>query len=169
MNIAELERFYEKITLQAVADTVAKLLTYPFGFHGDTGMRDYLYAKLHQHRDEDLESNDPKRRPSFSTLLLQSEHYTLHQYGSTGQTGGGRFDLALVLPPESPEIEARFAEKLACSHIRTWKEHREGHRLGMVDRSASETATTSDISKLYHDLRSTTSDRDGQSSSTIPG
>jgi len=41
---ADFERFCEEITMVSVAETVAKLLTHPFGFHGDTGIRDYLYA-----------------------------------------------------------------------------------------------------------------------------
>jgi hypothetical protein len=108
----EFENFYEDITIKAVADTVAKLLKYPFGFHGDTGIRDYLYARLHVHGGEKLDVDD--LRPGYSTLLLQSEHITLVKYSNTGQTArGARFDLALTRPPKSPDvIEDRFAENL---------------------------------------------------------
>lgn len=63
----ECESFYEQITMKAVTDTVAKLLEYPFGFHGDTGIRDYLYARLHAHGGEKHDVKAPK--PEHSTTL----------------------------------------------------------------------------------------------------
>ena len=107
------EIFYEELTMKAVTDTIAMLLKYPFGFHGDTGIRDYLYARLHVHGGDKLQIDDP--RPGYSTLLLQSEHYTRVKYRNTGQTGqGARFDLALTSPPPKNRhaIEDRFAENL---------------------------------------------------------
>jgi hypothetical protein len=53
--------------MKAVTDACIALLTYPFGFHGDTGIRDYLYARLHVHGGERLVVNDP--RPGYATLL----------------------------------------------------------------------------------------------------
>src|SRR4030043_2445166 len=81
----DIESFYEDITLKAVTDTVAKLLKYPFGFHGDTGIRDYLYARLHVHGGKRLDVDDS--RPGYSTLLLQSEHYTTFKYKNKGKGG----------------------------------------------------------------------------------
>jgi len=57
---AEYESFYEQITMKGVTDTVVKLLKYPFGFHGDTGIRDYLCARLHVHGGEKLNLKAPK-------------------------------------------------------------------------------------------------------------
>src|SRR5450759_2578590 len=109
---ADFERFCDEITMTSVAETVAKLLTHPFGFHGDTGVRDYLYARLHVNGGERLCVDD--ERPGYSTLLLQSEHYTRARYIGTGQRPrGARFDLVLTLPPASPDaIEQRFADNL---------------------------------------------------------
>ena len=106
------EKFYEEITIKAVTDTVAKLLKYPFGFHGDTGIRDYLYARLHMHGGERLDADHEEL--GYSTILLQSEHYTLAKYRNTGKTEkGARFDIALTFPPRTPDVmEERFAEKL---------------------------------------------------------
>jgi hypothetical protein len=156
VNIAELERFYEKITLEAVTDTVAKLLTHPFGFHGDTGIQNYLYAQLLVRGGKALDFNDPQGRPGFSTLLLQAEHYTLVKYGKTGPTGGGRFDLALALPPESLDaIEDRFADNLrACFALELGK-NKDFEKVidpAMVGQPVDEIAGTSDVSKLYHEL-----------------
>ena len=112
MLAADYEQFYEQITITSVADTVAELLTHPFGFHGDTGIRDYLYARLHTHGGERLRFDDP--RAGFSTLLLQSEHYTRAQYIGIGKSPrGARFDLALAAPPEATgSIEEWSAERL---------------------------------------------------------
>lgn len=104
------EKFYEEIAMNAVTDSIAKLLKYPFDFHGDTSIRDYLYSRLHVYGGEKLNVDDP--RPGYSALLLQSEHYTRGKYMNTGRRGkGGRFDVALTLPPKSPNaIEDRFAD-----------------------------------------------------------
>jgi hypothetical protein len=155
---AEYEKFYEEITLEAVKDTVTKLLKYPFGFHGDTGIRDYLYARLHVHGDERLNLDDP--RPGHSTLLLQSEHYTRVKYINTGKTGkGARFDIALTLPPtESDSINDRYAENLnalfafelgknkALSKVINTDMLKHGNEIDAIP-------GTSDVSKLYLELR----------------
>ena len=155
---AEYEKFYEEITLEAVKDTVTKLLKYPFGFHGDTGIRDYLYARLHVHGDERLNLDDP--RPGHSTLLLQSEHYTRVKYINTGKTGkGARFDIALTLPPtESDSINDRYAENLnalfafelgknkALSKVINTDMLKHGNEIDAIP-------GTSDVSKLYFELR----------------
>ncbi len=85
---ADFESFCEQITMASVLETVAKLLTHPFGFHGDTGIRDYLYARLHVNGGDRLDDDDP--RTGYPTLLLQSEHYTVAKYISGGETARGR-------------------------------------------------------------------------------
>jgi hypothetical protein len=154
-STTDYERFCERITMTSVADTVAKLLTYPFGFHGDTGIRDYLYARLHVHGGARLNVDDP--RPGYPTLLLQSEHYTVARYISTGQAAhGARFDLALTLPPSSPDaIEDRCAERLdALFAFELGKNKAFANVIdsAMVDHSVDATPGTSDISKLYREL-----------------
>lgn len=158
MNNLELEQFYEKITMVAVTDTIEKLLRYPFGFHGDTGIRDYLYAQLLIRGGEALYFNDPEERPGFSTYLLQSEQYTSVKYCNTGKSGNeARFDLALTLPPKSPDaIEERYAEKL--EPLIAFELGKNKSLKFVVDRemsshSADMVTGTSDISKLYRDLK----------------
>jgi hypothetical protein len=155
MDIAEHESFYEEITTRAVAETVEKLLRYPFGFHGDTGIRDFLYARLHAHGGQRLEVDDP--RPGCSTLLLQAEHLTLVRYRNTGQIAqGARFDLALCAPPSSNRREDCYAENLTALFAFELGKNKPpakvidpqtaGHAAGTV-------TGTSDLSKLYRELR----------------
>ena len=46
IDMAERELLFEGIAMRAVADICAARLKYPFGFHVDTGIREFLYAKL---------------------------------------------------------------------------------------------------------------------------
>ena len=152
---ADYERFCEEITLTSVAETVAKLLTYPFGFHGDTGIRDFLYARLHVNGGERLCVDDA--RPGYSTLLLQAEHYTVAKYISTGESArGARFDLALVRPPAvSAAIDDRCAENLdALFAFELGKNKAFGKVIDptMIDHSVETLTGTSDVSKLYREL-----------------
>lgn len=156
MDNKEYEHFYEEITIKAVTDTVAKLLKYPFGFHGDTSIRDYLYSRLHVHGGERLNVDDS--RPGYSTLLLQSEHYTVVKYMNTGKTGkGARFDIALTLPPKSPNaIEDRFAEKLDALfafELGKNKAFKDVIDPKILNHNIDTIPGTSDISKLYLELR----------------
>lgn len=151
----EYENFYKEITINAVTDTVAKLLKYPFGFHGDTGIRDYLYAKLHAYGGERLDYDDS--RPGYSTLLLQSEHYTLVKYKNTGMTGqGARFDIALTLPPKSQDIiEDRYAEKLDALFAFELGKNKPLNKVidpEMLNHDIDTIPGTSDVSKLYLEL-----------------
>ena len=151
----EYENFYEEITIKAVTDTVAKLLKYPFGFHGDTGIRDYLYARLQGYGGERLDCNDS--RPGYSTLLLQSEHYTLVKYKNTGQTGrGARFDIALTFPPKSQDnIEDRYAEKLDALFAFELGKNKHLNKVidpEMLNHEIDTIPGTSDVSKLYLEL-----------------
>ena len=153
---AEYEKFYEEITLKAITDTVAKLLKYPFGFHGDTGIRDYLYARLHKHGDQRLNFDDPK--PGYSTLLLQSEHYTRVKYRNTGKTGqGARFDIALTLPPtESDAIKDRFAESLNALFAFELGKNKSLNKVidpDILSHEIDAIPGTSDVSKLYLELK----------------
>ena len=158
MNVEAIEQFYEKITMTAVAETVEKLLMYPFGFHGDTGIRDYLYARLHVHGGHELEFSDPQKRPGFSTLLLQAEHYTHAKYQNTGRSGKrARFDLALTLPPDpSDDPRSSYADNLRG--LFAFELGKNKALDGVIDPEmlshGDDTITgTSDISKLYRDLR----------------
>ena len=155
MDIAEYERFYEDITMRAVGDTAEKLLRYPFGFHGDTGIRDFLYARLHHYGGPKLQQDDP--RPGCSTLLLQAEHITLVRYRNTGQSAqGARFDLALCGPPVSDRREDCYAENLPALFAFELGKNKALHKV--IDpetggQTAGIATRTSDVSKLYRELR----------------
>lgn len=149
------ELHFEGIAMQAVTDTCAALLTYPFGFHGDTGMREYLYARLQHHGGEHLVVNDP--RPGFATLLLQAEHYTSARYcGSGSGSQGGRFDLALTVPPGfDDDIAERCAESLeAVIAFELGKNKDLAHVIDttMLAHTVETITRTSDVSKLYREL-----------------
>lgn len=152
----ELERFFEQITREAILDTVERLLRVPRGFHGDTGIRDYLCARLHHYGGAKLDHHDP--RSGCATFLLQSEHYTITKYRNTGQSGKeARFDLALTRPPKSAAgPAAAFAENLEA--LFAFELGRNKSLAKIVDPQVgshnAETVTgTSDVSKLYRDLK----------------
>jgi hypothetical protein len=152
----EYEKFYEEITIKAITDTIANLLKHPFGFHGDTGIRDYLYARLHVYGGDRLIIDHQK--PGYSTLLLQSEHYTLVKYKNTGKTGkGARFDIALTSPPKSPDvIEDRFAENLEALFAFELGKNKPFEKIidpNMLSHNIDTIPGTSDISKLYLELK----------------
>ena len=152
---ADYESFCEEITLTSVTETVAKLLTHPFGFHGDTGIRDFLYARLHVNGGERLCADD--ERPGHSTLLLQAEHYTVAKYLSTGESArGARFDLALVRPPAaSAPIDDCCAENLdALFAFELGKNKAFGKVIDptMVDHSVETLTGTSDVFTLDREL-----------------
>ena len=141
--------------MASVGETVAKLLTHPFGFHGDTGIRDYLYARLHVHGGDRLDDDDP--RAGYPTLLLQSEHYTVAKYISGGETArGARFDLALTRPPApSCDLEDRCAERLTALFAFELGKNKSFDKVidpEMVDHSVASLTGTSDVSKLYREL-----------------
>ena len=153
----DIESFYEDITLKAVTDTVAKLLKYPFGFHGDTGIRDYLYARLHVHGGKRLDVDDS--RPGYSTLLLQSEHYTTLKYKNKGKGGKrARFDIALTLPPKPKSVDSireRYAEELVA--LFAFELGKNKNKKNVIDPAMFNYAVdshprTTDISKLFLDL-----------------
>lgn len=152
---ADFESFCEQITTVSVGETVAKLLTHPFGFHGDTGIRDYLYARLHVNGGDRLDDEDP--RPGYPTFLLQSEHYTVAKYISGGETArGARFDLALTRPPAPAcDLEDRCAERLTALFAFELGKNKSFVKVidpEMVDHSVGTLTGTSDVSKLYREL-----------------
>ena len=153
--VEEYRELFEQITMTSVAETVTELLTRPFAFHGDTGIRDYLHARLDAAGGARLRVDDP--RPGYSTRLLQSEHYTQAQYIGSGQTPrGARFDLALTLPPEdSGPIEKRRAENLEALFGFELGKNKGADKVidpDILQHAADATPGTSDVSKLYREL-----------------
>ena len=158
MSLAERKAFYEEITMNAVGDTVEKLLAYPYGFHGDTGIRDFLYARLHLHGGKKLDFDDRERRPGFSTILLQAEAYTRTRWKNTGKKDKeARFDLALTHPPRFPDAQeychAEKLEALIAFELGKNKALKSVIDLDMAGRLAGEATRTTDVSKLYRELK----------------
>lgn len=83
---------------QSIIETIQTFVRYRPGFHGDTGIRDYLYYRLM--------SNLPSggkytRADGGGTLLAQAEWYTSLKYRKTGETASrGRFDLGVPHPAQ---------------------------------------------------------------------
>jgi hypothetical protein len=90
----------EPIIVQAVdgsvVETVEAFVTFRPGFHGDTGMRDYLYHRLMTNLPD---GGTYRRSDGGGTLLAQAEWYTALKYRKTGERPSpGRFDLGIPNP-----------------------------------------------------------------------
>jgi hypothetical protein len=95
-------RVDETIIVQAVdrsvVETVEAFVRFRPGFHGDTGMRDYLYHRLMTNLPE---GGGYRRTDGGGTLLVQAEWYTALKYRKTGKgPSSGRFDLGIPIPGE---------------------------------------------------------------------
>src|SRR5664279_3954806 len=90
----------EKVIVEAVdrsvVETIEAFMCFRAGFHGDTGIRDYLYHRLM--------TNLPgggtfRRTDGGGTLLAQAEWYTALKYRKTGSgASSGRFDIGIPRP-----------------------------------------------------------------------
>jgi hypothetical protein len=82
----------------SVVQTIEAFVRFRPGFHGDTGIRDYLYHRLMTN----LPDGGIYRRPGGGgTLLAQAEWYTKLNYRRTGKKSSpGRFDIGIPKPDE---------------------------------------------------------------------
>jgi hypothetical protein len=92
----------EPIIVQAVdssvVQTVEAFVRFRPGFHGDTGMRDYLYHRLMTNFPDD---GTYRRKDGGGTLLVQAEWYTGLKYRKKGKNPSrGRFDVGIPNPEE---------------------------------------------------------------------
>jgi hypothetical protein len=92
----------EPIIVQAVdlsiVETVEAFVRFRPGFHGDTGLRDYLYYRLMTNLPDE---GTYRRTDGGGTLLAQAEWYTALKYRKTGAgSSRGRFDLGIPIPEE---------------------------------------------------------------------
>src|SRR6266516_3680344 len=75
----------------SVVETVEAFVRFRPGFHGDTGVRDYLYHRLMTNLPD---CGTYRQTDSWGTLLAQAEWYTALKYRKTGKSSSrGRFDL----------------------------------------------------------------------------
>jgi hypothetical protein len=95
----------EPVIMQAVdasiVETVEAFVRFRRGFHGDTGIRDYLYHRLMSNLDGGTYTSED----GHGTLLAQAEWYTALKYRNTtrGERQGasrGRFDVGIPDPKE---------------------------------------------------------------------
>ena len=86
-----------------IRDTIHAFIRHPLGFHGDTGIQNYLYHRLMTNAGNRV-IWPPLFGAGQSTLLLQVEQYTSLTYQRTGTNPSpGRFDLAFV---DAGQLEA---------------------------------------------------------------
>jgi hypothetical protein len=96
----------------SIIETVEAFVRFRPGFHGDTGIRDYLYHRLMT----GLPGGGTHMRTDGSgTLLVQAEWYTVLKYRSTG-TGAsrGRFDIGVTDPEDLHSAVPRALMTFEC-------------------------------------------------------
>jgi hypothetical protein len=141
----------EPIIVQAVdasvVETVEAFVRFRPGFHGDTGMRDYLYHRLM--------TNIPgggtySRTDGGGTLLAQAEWYTALKYLKKGKRAlPGRFDLGIPKPEELESPEPHPLVTFECGRNKT-----AANLLRDLDATLEhERPEPADITKLAREIR----------------
>jgi hypothetical protein len=83
---------------RSVIETVEAFVLFSPGFHGDTGVRDYLYHRLMTNLPDE---GTYRRTNGEGTLLAQAEWYTALMYRNKGaDPSRGRFDIGIPIPEE---------------------------------------------------------------------
>jgi hypothetical protein len=94
---------------RSVIETISAFVRCRSGFHGDRGIRDYLYHCLMTNLPD---CGTYTRTEGGGTLMVQAEWYTTLHYRRTGEAPSrGRFDLGIPKPEELdlPEPHALVA------------------------------------------------------------
>jgi hypothetical protein len=140
----------EPIIVQAVdrsvVETVAAFVRFRPGFHGDTGIRDYLYHRLM--------TNPPNGgtyggRDGRGTLLAQAEWYTALKYRNTGRgPSSGRFDLGIPRPDELDRPKPRPLVAFECGRNKKATDLLRGIEAA----KENEVPKPADITKLVREL-----------------
>ena len=83
---------------RSILQTIEAFVRFRPGFHGDTGIRDYLYHRLMTNLPN---GGAYERTAGGGTLLAQAEWYTALKYRRTGgESSPGRFDIGIPNPAE---------------------------------------------------------------------
>jgi len=141
----------ESIVMRAVdasvVETVDAFIRFRPGFHGDTGIRDYLYHRLMTNLPD---SGVHSRPDGGGTLLAQAEWYTSLKYRKTGQSPSrGRFDLGIPHPEDLDSPAPRLLVAFECG-----RRKRAAHLLRDLDAEAGhEGPEPADITKLAREIR----------------
>ena len=142
----------EPIIVQAVdrsvVETVEAFVRFRPGFHGDTGIRDYLYHRLMTNLPD---GGRYTRTDGGGTLLAQAEWYTALKYRQKKAKGPspGHFDLAIPSPEELDSPKPSPLVAFECG-----RNKRPVALLRNLDAPAEhEGPEPADITKLARDLR----------------
>jgi hypothetical protein len=131
----------------SIIETIEAFVRFRPGFHGDTGIRDYLYHRLMT----GLPDGGTHTRPDGGgTLLAQAEWYTVLKYRNTG-TGSsrGRFDIGVADPEEIDSAVPRPLMTFECGRNKD-----AAGLLGDVDAAAEhEGPAPADITKLAREIK----------------
>ena len=131
---------------RSVIETVEAFVRFRPGFHGDTGIRDYLYYRLMTNLPN---GGTHTRADGTGTLLAQAEWYTQLVYRNTGNgPSPGRFDLGIPKPEELESPKPRALVAFECG-----RNKRASTLLQDVDAIAEhEGPQPGDITKLVREI-----------------
>lgn len=117
------------------------------GFHGDTGLRDYLYHRLMANLPD---GGIHRTADGRGTLLAQAEWYTGLNYCRTGtESSPGRFDIGIPHPEELDLPKPRPLVTFECG-----RNNRAANLLRDIDAIAEhERPEPGDITKLAREIR----------------
>ena len=97
---------------RSVVETIEAFVRFRPGFHGDTGIRDYLYHRLMTNLPD---NGKYTRAGGEGTLLAQAEWYTELLYCNTGDNSSpGRFDIGIPKPEELHVPKPRALVTFEC-------------------------------------------------------
>lgn len=132
---------------RSVIETVEAFVRFRPGFHGDTGMRDYLYHRLLTNLPD---GGRYRRTDGGGTLLAQAEWYTELLYRKKGKgPSPGRFDLGIPNPEELDVSDPRPLVTFECG-----RNKRTVNLLRDIDAAAEhEGPESADITKLAREIK----------------
>jgi hypothetical protein len=139
-----------RIAEASIIETIEAFVRFRPGFHGDTGIRDYLYHRLMT----GLPNGGTHTRPDGGgTLLAQAEWYTVLKYCNTGNGASrGRFDIGVADPEELDSAMPRPLMTFECGRNKS-----ASVLLGDVDAAADhEGPSPADITKLAREIKHAT-------------
>jgi hypothetical protein len=131
----------------SIIDTIEAFVRFRPGFHGDTGIREYLYHRLMARLPN---GGTHTRLDGGGTLLAQTEWYTVLKYCNTGNgSSRGRFDLGIADPEELECVVPRPLMTFECGRNKD-----ASALLGDIDAAAEhEGPAPADITKLAREIK----------------
>ena len=132
----------------SVVETVEAFIRFRPGFHGDTGVRDYLYHRLMTNLPD---GGRHRRTDGGGTLLVQAEWYTVLMDRGKGSTASsGRFDIGIPNPEDlvipDPQPLVAFECGRATKRLKTFSVTLTRLRMTGGPKLA-------DITKLFREIR----------------